>query len=546
MGGVVSGDLLFSLGLYVYVLTGDEGCVSRLLGLLGVSRDRVAGFIGRFERVLGEHGAGLRERLSRSLYGDKKLYKMSLKKISGLESGDKDALLYSLLWIQHRCRLDSGYCSEVDPGSLAVFSSVMLSKTVDPSFITSLYEETILGVKCSEKIILFPHTWRIAGKLAPKKKIPGLKNVYKVFKDLGDEDHLVPLIYRAYTGTRINKLLYEKAYGVEPSEAIKWLEIKGIIYRGRINDLINQAITNAAKKISIEKADEILKEMHRVFKKTGIRIKQEEKSFSKETLCTQYQAYYEDKNLGVHVCPYIINTPHPTGNINLAVMKGSSPRIHEYLIQTPRFYLENTIWIYIVGRLDKILLITKNTYNPLINELFEKLSTATTSVFKEKTLAIKLPYTRSRLLNPVSLVREVEKDVEQAVEKLVIISPFLKKNVVEEYTRGGVLAKALENKVSVIVVTLKPSSRGIRRLGEERVREQEECIKILQEKGVGVVLRDNIHFKAILVDDYTAYIGSINFLSTTPSRGVRSRDYMVRIEDRDLVEEIEKAIGFKR
>ncbi|WFO74631.1 hypothetical protein J4526_05985 [Desulfurococcaceae archaeon MEX13E-LK6-19] len=535
MCGVVSRDPVFCTGLYVFIVTGSRDCVSRVLGFLGVGQDRVVDFVEEYERVLRESSRDellkcLRERLRR----DKGIYKLSVNRIRELADGDKDILFYSLLWIHSR--YGDNLRDKIHLGDLARFSTVMLCRNISTRVVASLFEETLLGVRHDEYIILLPHAWRVARKFGSKKKIPSQKEVYKTLKKL--EDHLIPLVYSVYTRVHANKLLYKKTYGVERDEVLNTLAVKGIVYKGISNRLLTQIVVDIVKKITMEKTREIIKRIGDVLEKSRVKIDYGKKFFLSKTLCTLYQAEYNGQQVGVYVCPYALNTLYPTYDINIIVMKGLEPSIHEYLVYTPALNVPNTLWVYIVGEYREALIITRDASNPL----FKMIAEETTRRFNGKTLVIQLPYTRSRLLNPMSFRRNLIKDIERARQRLVVISPFLKKSIVARSIGDGVLARALEKKISVKVVTLSPSSRGIRERGELRVREQEECIKLLTESGVDVVLKNNMHFKAVLVDDHIVYIGSVNPLSTIP---LKSNDYMIRVEDKNLVEEIEEAVGLR-
>ncbi len=510
--------------------------------MLGVGRGVASGFVDEYKRVVAS--ANVKE-LLRLLVGDtgryRGFYKKSLKKMKSMPRGDREVLEYALLFIRERLRRGT-IPYRVKALVLSRFASVMLCRDISVDYVADLFEEALLGIRHGDSVIILPYTFSMAEKLGSRRKIPDHKSVYKILSRI--DGRLMPVIYSLYYRGLgkpvVSRFLYEKTYGTTIDDVMDKLCIKEILFvnqnrRPVINVLIKQIVVEAINRIALEKAREIMKQLHGVFKKQGIEIDLDSGIMEKETLCTRYKA--RDSDLEVYVCPYATRIPFPRSTTNIIVLEGEKPLIQEYLTYNPVISITNTLLIYTMKSREAIAL-TSNTENKMFRNIVHELN----KKFGNKVVLVQISYTRSKLLNPVAFRENLMRDLEWAEQRLIIVSPFLKENIVRKALERGFLAKALNKKIDTKIVTLSPSSKGIQDRGQHRVLEQKKCIDILTEKNIDVILKKNMHFKTVIIDNEIVYIGSINPLSTVPRT---SNDYMIRIVDKNLVEEIEEAIGLR-
>jgi len=113
------------------------------------------------------------------------------------------------------------------------------------------------------------------------------------------------------------------------------------------------------------------------------------------------------------------------------------------------------------------------------------------------------------------------REASQARDHVIIFSPFSYTKRVNELLR--LFSNLTKRKVKVEVHTLNPSSRSIKSWSGHK-----ENINNLRNANVKIVLRKNMHEKAVFIDGRTSYLGSLNVLSGGKS------DYMLKFESEEL------------
>uniref|UniRef100_A0A7C4S5I5 PLD phosphodiesterase domain-containing protein n=2 Tax=Archaeoglobaceae TaxID=2232 RepID=A0A7C4S5I5_9EURY len=137
-----------------------------------------------------------------------------------------------------------------------------------------------------------------------------------------------------------------------------------------------------------------------------------------------------------------------------------------------------------------------------------------------------------QLLDADEFLVAFRKDLEGMKHYVLIVSPFLNRFAVEKFCNLKEVQKAIEDGKRVVVVT-RPSNTG----EVEKPDEHRECIEMLEKAGVKVVEKSRFHFKAVIIDDSTIYIGSINPLQIVTLRYVPA-DYMMRFVSEAFVDEV--------
>jgi len=129
-------------------------------------------------------------------------------------------------------------------------------------------------------------------------------------------------------------------------------------------------------------------------------------------------------------------------------------------------------------------------------------------------------------------------DIKVAKGLVAIISPFLNRSRVEWFINTREVKDAINRDLRVVVITRPPTPDEV-----EDVKEHKNCIDMLEKVGVKVVTESKLHFKAVIIDNETIYLGSINPLSVLTVKYIPP-DYMVRFESEALIDEIiENTIG---
>jgi len=138
------------------------------------------------------------------------------------------------------------------------------------------------------------------------------------------------------------------------------------------------------------------------------------------------------------------------------------------------------------------------------------------------------------ILDPDQTWVQLRKDFEKSEFIVLMISPFLSRQMVKKFLDFSEVKSALERGVNVKVLT-KPSKEI------KNSKEHQNCIQMLEENDIHVEPIDRLHFKAAFLDDEgslsIAYIGSVNLLSVITVKGV-PEDYMLRFESEALIDEL--------
>ena len=121
-------------------------------------------------------------------------------------------------------------------------------------------------------------------------------------------------------------------------------------------------------------------------------------------------------------------------------------------------------------------------------------------------------------------------DILAAEREILIVSPFVTKRRTLQMMQQ--LEIALRNKVRVIVVT-----RPTGGFGEKKLTALQGTLDMLQDAGVKVVFRSNIHQKFALIDQKVVWYGSINLLSFG-----NAEESIMRLESPNIASELLKSM----
>jgi phosphatidylserine/phosphatidylglycerophosphate/cardiolipin synthase-like enzyme len=121
-------------------------------------------------------------------------------------------------------------------------------------------------------------------------------------------------------------------------------------------------------------------------------------------------------------------------------------------------------------------------------------------------------------------------DILAAEREIMIVSPFVTKRRTLQMMQQ--LEVAMRNKVRVVVVT-----RPIGDFGENGPAALQGTLSILQDAGVSVVYRPNIHQKFALIDQRVVWYGSINLLSFGSAE-----ESIMRLESPNIASELVKSL----
>lgn len=124
----------------------------------------------------------------------------------------------------------------------------------------------------------------------------------------------------------------------------------------------------------------------------------------------------------------------------------------------------------------------------------------------------------STLLDQNNFYRSLDKDLARAQQEVIIESPFI------SFRRLGCLLptfRKLTQRGARIVVNTKPAEEQDKDYGWQAA----ECMTMLQEVGVNVLITGGHHRKLAIIDRQILYEGSLNILSQNDSCEVMRRIY---------------------
>lgn len=124
-------------------------------------------------------------------------------------------------------------------------------------------------------------------------------------------------------------------------------------------------------------------------------------------------------------------------------------------------------------------------------------------------------------------------DIVSAEREVLIVSPFVTLRRTRQMMQH--LEAALRRKVKVIVVT-----RPLEDFGEKDTASLQGALKLLQDAGVNMIFRTNIHQKFAVVDQRISWYGSINLLSFGSSE-----ESIMRLESPNIANELIKSLERK-
>jgi superfamily I DNA and/or RNA helicase/ssDNA-binding Zn-finger/Zn-ribbon topoisomerase 1 len=126
-------------------------------------------------------------------------------------------------------------------------------------------------------------------------------------------------------------------------------------------------------------------------------------------------------------------------------------------------------------------------------------------------------------------------DLEKCSESVVIYSGFITSTRVAQL--GDLLRKKLQAGIKVRCVTRPPKKNG--NIPEENGR---EALNALEQMGVAIDLRSEIHEKVVIIDRKISWFGSLNILSSS----FKSSELMARVDDPILTEHLASLLSIRR
>jgi len=124
--------------------------------------------------------------------------------------------------------------------------------------------------------------------------------------------------------------------------------------------------------------------------------------------------------------------------------------------------------------------------------------------------------------------------------EVFIFSPYLSWKRIYDYRKA--MEEAIKRGVLITVHTLHPDHWSIK-----NKKKHDSCIKLLEgikvgENGVNVVLRRNMHEKAVIIrgEENVAYFGSLNVLSKVDME--KGGDYMLKFTHQEIVDALQAFI----
>lgn len=151
--------------------------------------------------------------------------------------------------------------------------------------------------------------------------------------------------------------------------------------------------------------------------------------------------------------------------------------------------------------------------------------------FKKQTKSVP-SVTGSILYDETTFYNQFTKDLEKAQEEVIIESAYI--TVPRVRKLKPVLERLVKQGVKIFIVTRYPNEH------DNAMAEQSEAgIRYFEGLGVQVLLCVGHHRKLAMIDRKLLWEGSLNILSQT-----HSREFMRRIESRELTEELFKFLKF--
>jgi len=146
--------------------------------------------------------------------------------------------------------------------------------------------------------------------------------------------------------------------------------------------------------------------------------------------------------------------------------------------------------------------------------------------------------TSTEVLDAQEFITKLRRDIAEAREYVLVISPFLRKDPVDLFLSYKEVSEQ-KDKIRIVVITKPVEDAFVR-----NKKEHKECIETLRKNGISVFERERLHFKAVIVDNEILYIGSINPLSLRVVEYL-PEDYMLRFVSEALTTEIiDRTIGW--
>jgi len=125
-------------------------------------------------------------------------------------------------------------------------------------------------------------------------------------------------------------------------------------------------------------------------------------------------------------------------------------------------------------------------------------------------------------------------DISMASKRLLIVSPFVTKKRMLQITEH--FCEILKKQVEITIIT-----RPAGDFKEGRRTSLEQIFKTVEEIGVRLIFKSNIHQKFAIIDDKTTWYGSINLLSFG-----YSEESIMRLESSSIAYELAESIKNKK
>lgn len=204
-----------------------------------------------------------------------------------------------------------------------------------------------------------------------------------------------------------------------------------------------------------------------------------------------------------------------TKNVAVTRTKGKLVIINNY-----RFFKQN------LSKADVVLNVLDKSFNSsyfiLPQNYLKSFKEIDLSLFN-KRLDISLG--KEDIKNEISFYPAFKKDLYEAEERVIMISPFITPNRIS--TLIDYFRHLVDQGIEVIIFTRPTNRQPIEK------QEAEKLIKMMKDMNIKIILERDIHQKIIFIDKKICWFGSLNVLSHN-----RSEELMVRFEGSSTIEKL--------
>jgi len=371
----ICSDISIAIATYIYVEAVSKGIADRQLKCLEQVLEPGEGSRKEFYFILEDlHSRGyfsreenlneLKQVISECMR-NLNIAKESRERINSLNNYQKELLEYSALYIAKL--MERQPVETIDTDRLVGFVSVMLARDVDKQYLLRLFKRALLGVSCdNDKILLLPHAVELLKELA--KAVGYVPPGYYIIRDkLNNKKpgEIAFLLLKALNG---DLEFYEAVYGYESYKDAFSSVIKGIWYRGYMNEFItsigdplrNNTI-KVIKDLAQDICEDIVKKIVRyLYAKFEVNLNKME--FRDDAFCCIYEAKKRNTvmpeiSVRIYVMPFAFRPPSvKSGERAVIVVNGPAPHLDGYIeyLRKRRSNLANALWVSVHEGLIKV------------------------------------------------------------------------------------------------------------------------------------------------------------------------------------------------